>query len=133
MEYIMIGVVVIALIGLITFQNSKRRKEETRFQEFIDKIRPGAEVVTYSGMFGKVKEIREIGVGKEVTLDVGAKGEVNLIRVDLNAIMDFDTRLEKAQEVRNQAAERAKEEQEKEEKRQEKLAKKGKVEEQPVS
>ncbi|MCL2621500.1 MAG: preprotein translocase subunit YajC [Firmicutes bacterium] len=97
---VFIGIIAAAFIGLLFLTTVRRKTQEKKQVAFIDTLRPGMEVFTYGGIYGKIKEIREVGVGKEVLLECGSDKYWGYLRIDINAVMDLDRRLELAQRER---------------------------------
>ena len=74
--FIMMGLIIAVFYFFMIRPQSKRQKEQTSFQDSLEK---GEEVVTASGIIGKINKME----GNAVTLEVGPK---TYIRVTRNAI-----------------------------------------------
>jgi len=74
------GLIIAVFYLFIIRPQSKRQKEQTRFGSSLEK---GKEVVTASGMLGKINKIE----GDVITLEVGTKTFVKIVRSSISKEM----------------------------------------------
>lgn len=82
---ILLGLLVVLIIAwpILTFNRNK--KEQEKQKQLISSLKKGEYVLTYSGIFGKILEIKEKEVGKFVVIETGETHK-NCVTVSENAI-----------------------------------------------
>ncbi|MFI3278079.1 MAG: preprotein translocase subunit YajC [Rikenellaceae bacterium] len=77
--YIMIGLMVLVLWLFMWRPESKRRKEQAKFR---DGLKKGDKIVTAGGIYGVIKEVKDVSVLIEVDSDVTLRVDKNMIAAD---------------------------------------------------
>ncbi len=83
-SYIMIGVIVLALVGMFVWQTISGKKKQKQAQEMLNGIKIGDRVKTIGGICGFVAEIRESD--NTFVLETGMDGKTCFIRFDKGAV-----------------------------------------------
>ncbi|MDD3397396.1 MAG: preprotein translocase subunit YajC [Clostridia bacterium] len=82
-------ILIVALLGLLVMYPimmfRKNKKEQERQNTLIDSLKVGQYVITYSGVFGKIVEIKEKEFGKFVTIETG-EAHKNYVTISINAV-----------------------------------------------
>ena len=55
--YVILGVLIVAIIGMFTFSQRNRKKQEEESKKLIDSVKPGNKVKTIGGICGIVVEV----------------------------------------------------------------------------
>lgn len=84
-NYVLIGVVVLLLIALPIMMNSRNRRETQKIQEQTNSLKVGDKVLTTSGVYGTITEIKFDDAKKAVVLETGGKVK-SYLTVDAYAI-----------------------------------------------
>ena len=119
-NYILIGIVVLMLIALPIMMNQKNKRETQKIQEQTNSLKVGDKVLTTSGVYGTITEIKFDDTQKLVVIETGGKTK-SYMTVDAYAIYTVfksEEELENDKQAKLEA-EKAKE-QEKKEKKEEK-------------
>ena len=119
-NYILIAVVVLMLIALPIMMNQKNKRETQKIQEQTNSLKVGDKILTTSGVYGTITEIKFDDAQKLVVIETGGKTK-SYMTVDAYAIYTVfksEEELENEQQAKLEA-EKAKE-QEKKEKKEEK-------------
>ena len=83
-------ILVVLLVGFLVFSSIRRKKYDGQVQNFIDNLKIGDHVKTYSGFYGKIVAIRETTDGKVVLIEMGEGNKKGYIEADIMAIMGLD-------------------------------------------
>ena len=113
-NYILIGIVVLMLIALPIMMNQKNKRETQKIQEQTNSLKVGDKVLTTSGVYGTITEIKFDDTQKLVVIETGGKTK-SYMTVDAYAIYTVfksEEELRKEQEAK-ELAEKAKEEEKK--------------------
>lgn len=132
-SYVLIGVVVLLLIAMPIMMNLRNKRETQKVQEQTNSLKVGDKVLTTSGVYGTITEVKFDENKKTVVIETGGKTK-SYLTVDAFAIYTvFKSEAELAREqAQREAEEKARLEAE-EAKKAEKKAKKDKpLEEQVV-
>ena len=122
-NYILIGIVVLMLIALPIMMNQKNKRETQKIQEQTNSLKVGDKVLTTSGVYGTIKELKLDDAQKLVVIETGGKTK-SYMTVDAYAIY---TVFKSEEELKREAEEKLRLEQEaKQKEEQEKLEKKNK-------
>ena len=78
------------LVGFMIFSSIRRRKYDGQMQNFIENLKIGDRVKTYSGFYGKIVAIRETTDGKVVLIEMGEGDKKGYIEADIMAVMGLD-------------------------------------------
>ena len=84
------GLIIILVVGfalMMVYYFLRNRKFQQTESEFVNALKVGDKVKTYSGFYGTVEKITETTDGKVVTLRLGEKATVD---VDIRALMGLD-------------------------------------------
>ena len=103
-NYVLIGIVVLMLIALPIMMNSKNKKETQKIQEQTNSLKVGDKVLTTSGVYGTITELKFDETQKLVVIETGGK-EKSYLTVDAYAIY---TVFKSEEELKKEAEEKAK-------------------------
>lgn len=84
-NYVLIAVVVLLLIGLPIVMNSRNKKETQKVQEQTNSLKVGDKVLTTSGVYGTITELKFDDSKKTVVIETGGKTK-SYLTVDAYAI-----------------------------------------------
>ena len=122
-NYILIGIVVLMLIALPIMMNQKNKRETQKIQEQTNSLKVGDKVLTTSGVYGTITELKFDEAQKLVVIETGGKTK-SYMTIDAYAIY---TVFKSEEELKREAEEKLRLEQEaKAKEEQEKLEKKNK-------
>lgn len=109
-NYVLIGVVALLLIGMPIMMNARNKKESQKVQEQTNSLKVGDKVMTTSGVYGTITELKFDDTQKLVVIETGGKAK-SYLSIDAYAIYTvFKSEEEKAQDLANNQAEKEKEE-----------------------
>ncbi len=116
-NYILIAVVVLMLIALPIMMNQKNKRETQKIQEQTNSLKVGDKILTTSGVYGTITEIKFDDTQKLVVIETGGKTK-SYMTVDAYAIYTvFKSEEElKAEQQAKLEADKAKEQEKKEKK-----------------
>lgn len=110
MSYVIIGVVVLLLLVMFIMMNARNKKESQKVQEQTNSLKVGDKVLTTSGVYGTITEIKFDDTRKMVVLETGGKIK-SYMSVDAYAIYTvFKSDAELAREAAAKAEAEKKEE-----------------------
>lgn len=119
-NYILIGVVVLMLIALPIMMNQKSKRETQKIQEQTNSLKVGDKILTTTGVYGTITELKFDDTQKLVVIETGGK-EKSYMTIDAYAIYTvFKSEEELRQEQEKLEAEKKEKELKKEEKKEEK-------------
>ena len=121
-NYILIGIVVLMLIALPIMMNQKNKRETQKIQEQTNSLKVGNKILTTSGVYGTITEIKFDDTQKLVVIETGGKTK-SYMTVDAYAIYTVfksEEELENEQQAKLEA-EKAKEQEKKGDKKEEKV------------
>ena len=122
-NYILIGIVVLMLIALPIMMNQKNKRETQKIQEQTNSLKVGDKILTTSGVYGTITELKFDEAQKLVVIETGGKTK-SYMTIDAYAIY---TVFKSEEELKREAEEKLRLEQEaKAKEEQEKLEKKNK-------
>ena len=122
-NYILIGIVVLMLIALPIMMNQKNKRETQKIQEQTNSLKVGDKILTTSGVYGTITELKFDDAQKLVVIETGGKTK-SYMTIDAYAIY---TVFKSEEELKKEAEEKLRLEQEaKAKEEQEKLEKKNK-------
>ncbi|MBP3431429.1 MAG: preprotein translocase subunit YajC [Clostridia bacterium] len=84
-NYVLIGVVALLLIAMPIMMNARNKKESQKVQEQTNSLKVGDKVLTTSGVYGTITEIKFDDARKAVVLETGGKVK-SYLTVDAYAI-----------------------------------------------
>ena len=84
-NYVLIGVVALLLIAMPIMMNARNKKETQKVQEQTNSLKVGDKVLTTSGVYGTITEIKFDDSKKTVVLETGGKTK-SYLTVDAYAI-----------------------------------------------
>ena len=90
-NYVLIGVVALLLIAMPIMMNMRNKKESQKVQEQTNSLKVGDEVLTTSGVYGTITEIKFDDSKKVVVIETGGK-EKSYMAVDAYAIYTVFTK-----------------------------------------
>lgn len=105
-QYVLIGVVALLLIAMPIVMNARNKKETQKVQEQTNSLKVGDKILTTSGVYGTITEIKFSDSQKIVVIETGGKTK-SYMSVDAYAIYTvLDTYEEFAQEDAQAVAEK---------------------------
>ncbi len=104
-SYLMIGVLIIAIIGLFVWQTISGKKKQKEAQNMVNSLKIGDRVKTIGGVCGFVAEIND--AENTFVLRTGMEGKESFVKFDKGAI--YQTAPAQGNAVAAPAAEQAKE------------------------
>ncbi len=93
-SYMLLIVLVVVIVAFLLLSLYRRKKESSFREELNTKIVPGAQVKTYSGLYGTIVSITDTTDGKIVLLQTGEGDKVSYQQIHINAIFGLDTKKE---------------------------------------
>ena len=72
-SYVVVGVMVLLLVVFFIMMNARNKKETQKVQEQTNSLKVGDEVLTTSGVYGKITEIKFDDARKIVVIETGGK------------------------------------------------------------
>ncbi len=85
LSWILIGVVVLILIAMPILMNARNKKDTQKIQEQTNSLKVGDKVLTTSGVYGTITELKFDDAQKVVVLETGGKTK-SYMSVDAYAI-----------------------------------------------
>ena len=85
-NYILIGIVVLMLIALPIMMNQKNKRETQKIQEQTNSLKVGDKILTTSGVYGKIIDIKLEGNSKQITIETGSGNYKSYMTIDAYAI-----------------------------------------------
>ena len=108
-NYVIIGVVVLLLLVMFIMMNARNKKETQKVQEQTNSLKVGDKVMTTSGVYGTITEIKFDDTRKMVVLETGGKIK-SYMSIDAYAIYTvFKSDAELAREAAKAEAEKKEE------------------------
>ena len=89
-QYGFMIILLVLLVAFMIYSFIRRKKYDGQVQNFVDNLKPGDKVKTYSGFYGKIVSIRETTDGKVVLIEMGEGDKKGYIEADINAVMGLD-------------------------------------------
>ena len=117
-NYVLIGIVVLMLIALPIMMNSKNKKETQKIQEQTNSLKVGDKILTTSGVYGTITELKFDDAQKLVVIETGGK-EKSYMTIDAYAIY---TVFKSEEELRKEEQAKLEAEKKEKEKKEEKTA-----------
>ncbi len=111
-SYVLIGVVALLLIAMPIMMNAKNKKETQKVQEQTNSLKVGDKILTTSGVYGTITELKFDDSQKVVVIETGGKVK-SYMSVDAYAIYTVfksDAELAKEAEAKAEAEKKAAEE-----------------------
>lgn len=111
-NYVLIGIVVLLLIALPIMMNARNKRETQKVQEQTNSLKVGDKVLTTSGVYGTITELKFDDSQKLVVLETGGKTK-SYLTVDAYAIYTVfksEAELAKEAELKAEAEKKALEE-----------------------
>ncbi len=119
-NYVLVGIIVLLLIVMVILMNARNKRETQKIQEQTNSLKVGDKILTTSGVYGTITELRFDDSKKQVVIETGGKTK-SYLTVDAYAIY---TVFKSDEEIAREAEEKAEAEKrklaEKEEKKQKK-------------
>ncbi len=110
-NYVLIGVVALLLIAMPIMMNARNKRETQKVQEQTNSLKVGDKVLTTSGVYGTITELKFDDSQKVVVIETGGKTK-SYMTVDAYAIYTVfksDAELAKEAEVKAEAEKKAEE------------------------
>jgi preprotein translocase YajC subunit len=93
-SYMLLIILVVVIVAFLLLSLYRRKKESSFREDLNSKLVPGAEVKTYSGLYGTIVSITDTTDGKIVLLQTGEGDKVSYQQIHINAIFGLDTKKE---------------------------------------
>lgn len=119
-QWVILGVLVLLLIAFPFFTSRRNKRENQKLIEQTNSLKRGDEVLTTSGVYGKVLEVKQDGEAKKVVIETGNDKNKSYLTIDAYSIYAVLNK-EPVKEVKT---EEKKEEKKVEDKKEEKPAEK---------
>lgn len=110
-NYVLIGVVALLLIAMPIMMNARNKRETQKVQEQTNSLKVGDKILTTSGVYGTITELKFDDSQKVVVIETGGKTK-SYMTVDAYAIYTVfksDAELAKESEVKAEAEKQAEE------------------------
>ena len=92
MSPILAIVLVGALVFMVVSTIMRNKKENERRIQMMNELKPGTNVITVNGIYGKIESIEETTDGKIVLLSTGKGDKVSYMEIHFNAISAIDNK-----------------------------------------
>ena len=129
-SYILIGVVALLLIAMPIMMNAKNKKESQKVQEQTNSLKVGDKILTTSGVYGTITEVKFDDAKKMVVIETGGstKSYLSIDAYSIYTVFKSEEELKKEAEAKAEAEPKILEEARKaeEEKKEAKASKKAK-------
>ena len=86
MQWVLIAVVVLLIIAYPILMTTRRRKDEQKLIEQTNSLKRGDKILTTSGVYGTILEVREENGAKKVVIETGNDKYKSYMTVDAYAI-----------------------------------------------
>lgn len=84
-NYILIGVVVLMLIALPIMMNARNKRETQKIQEQTNSLKVGDKILTTSGVYGTIVELKFDDTQKIIVIETGGKNK-SYMAIDAYAV-----------------------------------------------
>ena len=85
-QWVILGVLVALLIAFPFFTSRKNKRENQKLIEQTNSLKRGDEVLTTSGVYGKVLEVKQDGEAKKVVIETGSDKNKSFLTIDAYSI-----------------------------------------------
>ena len=85
-QWVMIGFIIVLLILFPLLTSRKNKIENQKIIEQANSLKRGDEVLTNSGIYGKILEVKQDGEAKKVVIETGNDKNKSTVTVDAYAI-----------------------------------------------
>lgn len=85
MSYVLIAVVAILLIAMPILMNARNKRESQRVQEQTNSLKVGDQILTTSGVYGKITEVKFDDTQKMIVIETGGKTK-SYLTIDAYAV-----------------------------------------------
>ena len=85
-QWVLIGFIVVLLIAYPLLMSRRNKIENQKMQEQANSLKRGDEVITSSGVYGKVLEVKQDGEAKKVVIETGSDKNKSFLTVDAYSI-----------------------------------------------
>lgn len=92
MSTVMIIVLVVLIVFMFVSSSIRNKKENEKRMTMLNELKPGTNVITVNGMYGKIVSIEETTDGKIVLLSTGKGDKVSYMEIHINAISAIDNK-----------------------------------------
>lgn len=123
-QWVLLGLILVLIILYPVFMVFKNKKEREKFDELSEGLNVGDKVLTSSGVYGEIIDIKPQQSGKLVVLKTGDEDHVGYVGVDVLAIYTVFKEEEETIAVEEPQEDTEQTEEVKEEPKEEKKAKK---------
>ncbi len=112
-NYVLIGVVALLLIAMPIMMNARNKRETQKVQEQTNSLKVGDKILTTSGVYGTIVELKFDDTQKVVVIETGSKEHKSYMSIDAYAVYTVfksDAELKKEAEAKAEAEKKALEE-----------------------
>lgn len=112
-NYVLIGVVALLLIAMPIMMNARNKRETQKVQEQTNSLKIGDKILTTSGVYGTIVELKFDDTQKVVVIETGSKEHKSYMSIDAYAVYTVfksDAELKKEAEAKAEAEKKALEE-----------------------
>lgn len=102
-NYVLIGVVALLLIAMPIMMNARNKRETQKVQEQTNSLKVGDKILTTSGVYGTIVELKFDDTQKVVVIETGSKEHKSYMSIDAYAVYTVfksDAELKKKQKQR---------------------------------
>jgi len=99
-QWILIGLVVVLIVAYPFIMRGKNKKEQERLIEQTNSLKRGDKILTTSGVYGTVVEVREEDGAKKVVIETGSAQYKSYMSIDAYAIYTVLKDEKKVEEVK---------------------------------
>ncbi len=85
-QWVLIGVVVLLLIAYPLLMSRKNKQANEKMIEQTNSLKRGDEILTTSGVYGKILEVKQDGEAKKVVIETGSGKNVSYMTIDAYSI-----------------------------------------------
>lgn len=85
-QWVLIAFIVVLLIAYPLLMSRRNKIENQKMQEQANSLKRGDEVITSSGVYGKVLEVKQDGEAKKVVIETGSDKNKSFLTVDAYSI-----------------------------------------------
>ena len=105
-NYVLIGVVALLLIAMPIMMNARNKRETQKVQEQTNSLKVGDKILTTSGVYGTIVELKFDDTQKVVVIETGSKEHKSYMSIDAYAVYTVfksDAELKKEAEAKAEA------------------------------
>ena len=86
LQWVLIGVIALMLIGYPILASRRTKRENETLKERINSLKKGDEILTNTGIYGKILEIKQDGDSKRIVIETGSDKNKSYLTVDAYSV-----------------------------------------------